>query len=147
MGFRSITGIFLLAVLAVLTGCAASKAPGEHMAVHRGVIEQIEPAQIHSSHHLGVGAVVGGVAGLGIGSLIGRGTGRDVARVMGVIGGTIAGSELQQRYDQPLAGQQVIVRTETGVLVAITQPINPSLHVAQRVYVEGSGEATRVTPQ
>jgi len=140
-------GTLILSAATALSGCTAAGPSTEHMMVNRGVIEQIEPAQIHSSHHLGVGAIVGGVAGLGIGSLIGRGTGRDVARVVGVIGGTIAGSEVQRRYDQPVAGQQIIVRTDSGVLVAVTQPVNSGLRVRQRVYVEGSGEAARVVAQ
>lgn len=144
MSIRAITASLIFSAATVLTGCATSGAPTEHSIVNHGVIEQINPAQIHSPHHLGVGAIVGGVAGLGVGSLIGRGTGRDVAKVLGVIGGTIAGSEIQRSYDQPYPGQQIIVRTDSGVLIAVTQPTNPSLRAGQRVHVEGSGEAARV---
>ncbi|NDZ17423.1 hypothetical protein [Variovorax sp. WS11] len=55
--------------------------------------------------------------------------------------------EIQQRYEQPLAGQQVTVRTRSGVLILITQAAVPELHVGDRVYVEGSGESARVLPQ
>ncbi len=51
--------------------------------IRQGVIEQITTGTISDSHHAGLGAVVGGLAGLGIGSLIGAGTGRDVAMVAG----------------------------------------------------------------
>ena len=86
-------------------------------------------------------------AGLGVGSLIGGGTGRDVAMVLGTIGGAVAGNEVQKKYDQPLVGQQVIVRTTSGVLVSVSQPVNPALRVGQRVYIEGNGESARVIPQ
>jgi len=134
-------------LLVLATGCAA---PGDQpgaMEVRQGTIEQITPIQLASSHHTGIGAVIGGVAGLGVGSLIGGGTGRDVAMVLGTVGGALAGNEVQKKYDQPVAGQQVIVRTGSGVLVSVSQPVAPGLRVGQRVYIEGSGEGARVRPQ
>jgi len=134
-------------VAATLAGCAATgPQPGE-IEIRRGVIEQISAVQIQSNQHQGVGAVVGGLAGLGIGSLIGAGTGRDVAMVLGTVGGALVGNEVQKKHDQPIAGQQVIVRTNGGVLVAVTQPLGPQLRVGQRVYIEGNGDGARVVPQ
>ncbi|MFZ4479704.1 MAG: glycine zipper 2TM domain-containing protein [Rhodoferax sp.] len=135
------------AVLAlVLTACAAPTPPAP-VEVRRGVIEQITPTQITSSAHSGVGAVVGGLVGVGIGSLIGGGTGRDVAMVAGAIGGALAGNEVQKKHDQPIAAQQIIVRTSSGVLVLVTQPLGQNLFVGQRVYIQGNGEGAMVTPQ
>jgi outer membrane lipoprotein SlyB len=138
----------LMGALAVLTGCAAigGSQPGE-MEIRSGVIEQIESAQIQSNHHQGVGAVVGGLAGLGLGSLIGDGTGRDVAMVLGAVGGAVAGNEVQKKKDAPQPGQQIIVRTTSGVLVSVTQPVDPGLRTGQKVYIEGNGESARVRPQ
>jgi len=134
-------------VAATIAGCAATgPQPGE-IEIRRGVIEQISAVQIQSNQHQGVGAVVGGLAGLGIGSLIGAGTGRDVAMVLGTVGGALVGNEVQKKHDQPIAGQQVIVRTNGGVLVAVTQPLGPQLRVGQRVYIEGNGDGARVVPQ
>jgi outer membrane lipoprotein SlyB len=115
--------------------------------IRRGVIEQIVDTQITSNQHQGVGAVLGGLAGVGIGSLIGAGTGRDVAMVAGAIGGALAGNEIQKKNDQPVPAQQIIVRTSSGVLVAVTQPYGPNLYVGQRVYLQGNGEGARVTPE
>jgi outer membrane lipoprotein SlyB len=67
--------------------------------------------------------------------------------VAGAIGGALIGNEVQKKHDQPIAGQQIIVRLSSGVLVQITQPVGPALRVGQRVYVEGSGENARVVPQ
>ena len=115
--------------------------------VRQGVIEQITEVQLPTNHHRGLGAIVGGLGGLGIGSLIGGGTGRDVAMVAGALGGALLGNNVQKRYDQPLPGQQIIVRLKSGVLVQITQPANPNLRPGQPVYVEGSGEDARVVPR
>ncbi|SBT08126.1 17 kDa surface antigen [Candidatus Accumulibacter aalborgensis] len=133
---------FALAV--VLSACAAPGPPPGDMQIRSGVIEQITTVQLASNHHAGVGAVVGGLAGLGIGSLIGAGTGRDVAMVLGTVGGALAGNEIQKQHDQPVPGQQIIVRASNGVLVSITQPLNPNLFRGQRVYIEGNGEGARV---
>ncbi|MET0543739.1 MAG: glycine zipper 2TM domain-containing protein [Variovorax sp.] len=148
------------ALIAGLGGCAANApaTPPGSAEIRQGVIEQITPADITSSHHRGVGAVVGGIAhhtgagavvgglaGLGIGSLIGNGNGRDVAMVLGAVGGAVAGNEVQKKYDQPTSGQQVIVRTSSGVLVSVLQPTDPGLRPGQPVYIVGNGEDARVT--
>ena len=117
------------------------------MEVRQGVIEQITPVQLQSNHHRGIGAIVGGLGGLGIGSLIGGGTGRDVAMVAGTLGGALFGNEIQKRHDQPVPGQQIIVRVKSGVLVAVTQPVDSNLRTGQNVYIEGSGEGARVVAQ
>ena len=129
--------------LALTSELAAAQQPGE-MEIRQGVIEQITEIPLPSNHHRGVGAIVGGLGGLGIGSLIGGGTGRDVAMVAGALGGALLGNNVQKRYDQPLPGQQVIVRVTSGVLVQVTQPVDPGLRPGQRVYIEGSGEGARV---
>jgi outer membrane lipoprotein SlyB len=136
-----------LAFTVALGACAAPGAAPGAMSLRQATVEQIMPTQLQSNHHAGIGAVVGGLAGVGLGSLIGGGTGRDVAMVLGAVGGAVAGNEVQKKYDQPTPGQQVIVRTGSGVLVSVAQPVNPNLRVGQRVYVEGSGEAARVVPQ
>jgi outer membrane lipoprotein SlyB len=139
--------ISALALALLVSACATPGPQAGAVEIQRGVIEQITATQIDTNHHQGLGAVVGGLAGLGIGSLIGGGTGRDVAMVAGAIGGAVIGNEVQKKKDQPIAGQQIIVRLSSGVLVQITQPVGPALRVGQRVYIEGSGENARVLPQ
>jgi len=132
--------------LTLAAGQATGQQPGE-TEIRQGVIEQITPTQIPSNHHRGIGAIIGGLGGLGIGSLIGGGTGRDVAMVVGTLGGAFAGNRIEKKYDQPLQGQQVIVRLKNGVLVAVTQPVNQNLKTGQRVYIEGNGDNARVIAQ
>jgi len=141
--------VYTLAALfgfALAAGPAAAQQPGE-MEVRQGVIEQITAVQIPTNHHKGLGAIIGGLGGLGIGSLIGAGTGRDVAMVAGTLGGALLGNDIQKKRDQPEQGQQIIVRLKSGVLVQITQSVDPRLLPGMRVYVEGSGEGARVIPQ
>lgn len=132
----------------LLTACAApgGAQPGA-IEIRSGVIEQITSVQIPTNHHQGVGAIVGGLGGLAIGSLIGAGTGRDVAMAVGAIGGAVIGNEVQKKNEQPVPGQQIIVRLNSGVLVQVTQPLGAQLAVGRRVYVEGTGESARVIPQ
>ena len=136
-----------LALAAILSACATPGAQPEEIDLRAGIIEQITLVQLPSNQHAGVGAVVGGLAGLGIGSLIGAGTGRDVAMVLGAVGGAFAGNAVQKKYDQPVAGQQIVVRVSNGVLVSITQPTNPNLFNGQRVYIQGSGDGALVVPR
>ncbi len=135
-----------LLAFALIAGQASGQQTGERE-IRQGVIEQITPVQIQSNHHRGVGAIIGGLGGLGIGSLIGGGTGRDVAMVAGTLGGAFFGNEIQKKHDQPVPGQQIIVRVKSGVLVAVTQPVDANLKTGQRVYIEGSGDGARVIPQ
>ena len=135
-----------LLVMALVATSALAQTGGE-TEIRQGVVEQITNTQITSNHHRGVGAVVGGLAGLGIGSLVGGGTGRDVAMVVGTIGGALTGNEVQKKHDQPVPAQQVIVRVKSGVLVAVTQPVDSRLKTGHKVYIEGNGEGARVVPQ
>ncbi|CAI8895059.1 outer membrane lipoprotein SlyB [Pseudomonas sp. IT-196MI5] len=135
----------------VLGGCAAvgagSGGAGEKE-IRSGKIEQITQTQMQTNHDSGVGAIMGGIGGLALGSLVGHGTGRDVAMVAGALAGAAGGNYVEKKkYDQPMDAQQIIVRTHSGVLVQVTQPINPGLTNGMNVYVEGSGNEARVVPQ
>jgi outer membrane lipoprotein SlyB len=134
----------VLVLVSFLTACAGASRQAGEMAIRTGVVEQILEVQLPSNHHPGVGAVVGGLAGLGVGSLIGAGTGRDVAMVLGSVGGALAGNEIEKKYEQPVAGQQIVVRTGSGVLISVTQAGVSGLRKGQLVYVEGHGDGARV---
>lgn len=141
---QSLVGIVVLALALLLPMRPLLAQQTGEMEIRQGTIEQITEISLPSNHHRGIGAIVGGLGGLGIGSLIGGGTGRDVAMVAGTLGGALLGNDLQKRYDQPLPGQQIIVRVKSGVLVQVTQPADASLRPGQRVYIDGNGEGARV---
>ncbi len=132
--------------LGLFAGATAVAQTGERE-IRSGVIEQITDVQMPTSHHRGLGAVIGGLGGLGIGSLIGAGTGRDVAMVLGTLGGAVMGNNVQKKYDQPEQGQQIIVRVTSGVLVMVTQPVDSRLRQGMAVYIEGNGDGARVIPR
>jgi len=143
---KKFTALFaLLAMVLSLTACAPA-GPAAPMEIRKGVVEQITDTTIKSNEDTGVGAVLGGLGGLGVGALIGAGTGKAVAMTLGAIGGAVGGAMIAKHYDQPIAAQQIFVRTSNGVLVSITQPTSP-LYVGQRVYIEGAGTEARVVPQ
>ena len=136
----------LAPVLALMLAACATPQP-EPVEIRQGKIEQITDTTIASNQHRGVGAVLGGLAGVGIGSLIGGGTGRDVAMIAGAVGGALAGNEVQKRNAEPVQGQQIFVRMTSGVIVEVTQPVNPALRVGQEVFIQGSGESALVIPR
>ena len=142
---RPIFAATLALIIALVAGCAAQpQAPEE---IRQGVIQQITPVSIPTDHHEGLGAIIGGIAGAGLGSLMGGGTGRDVAIAVGAIGGALAGGEVAKQHAQPQQGQQLVVRLSSGVLVVVTQPVNPVLATGMPVYIQGSGQTARVTPR
>ena len=122
--------------VSIAIGGATEVIAGEGMIVTAGGIDShihfICPQQIEEALASGVTTMIGG------------GTGRDVAMVLGTVGGAFAGHAVQQRYEKPVPGQQIIVRTTNGVLVSVTQPANVNLRQGQKVYIEGSGEDARV---
>ena len=146
---KSLNSLFILFLVLAFAGCASSggaPAPTQTgmQTILYGVVEKIEPTTISDQKHPGVGAIVGAVGGGLLGSLIGGGTGRDVAIAVGAIGGAVAGHEVQKKYDtQP--GSTITVRLDSGVLVEVTQPVNPDLMVGDKVMVQGQGEDARVT--
>ena len=148
---KRLVSLLLAATIGLsLVGCAGGGMPGATPApveVRTGRIEQITEVSLEHPHQLGVGAILGSVAGAGLGSLIGAGTGRDVAIAVGAIAGAVGGQYAQNRFETRQPGQQVIVRLPSGVLIAVTQPVNPALRVGQLVYVEGSGPDARVLPR
>ena len=148
---KQFLALFAAMVMALVLGACASPGGGgggpSEMEIRTGRIEQITATTVKSEHDKGVGAILGGIAGAGLGSLIGAGTGRDVAIAAGAIAGVVGGNYAQNRfYDKPEPAQQIYVRLTSGVLVSVTQPVNPSLANGMKVYVEGAGATARVLP-
>lgn len=133
---------FYITLVALLAACTTPQ-QGE-TTVRLGKVTRIEAVTIDGDHQLGLGAIIGAVAGGVLGYQIGNGTGRDVASVAGTLVGAYAGNKVQNHYASPRAGQHVLVLLDNGVSVGITQPVNSALAMGDRVRVEGSGEEARV---
>jgi outer membrane lipoprotein SlyB len=146
---RLLSTVGTMFLVLMLGACAGAGGGGyqEPQEVRQGTIEQITPVQIEGENKLGVGAIVGGIAGAGIGSLFGRGTGKDLMIAAGAISGAVGGQYMENKYDKPKQGQQIVVRLTSGVLVVVTQPEDPNLRPGQPVYVDGSGQGARVLPR
>jgi outer membrane lipoprotein SlyB len=146
--FKRTTGLVATLIVACAAGgCAAPVDVPVEQVIRQGVVEQVTEVPLPSPSHVGVGAVVGGLSGLGIGSLLGGGGGRDVAMVLGAIGGGLIGNQIEENRTLPMDGQEVIVRTQSGVLISVVQPFVPGLYPGRGVYVEGSGQMARVLPR
>ena len=135
-----------LVVAAALAGCAQAPPSVGEAEVRYGRVTRIDAVQIESDAHLGLGAVIGSVAGGVLGHQIGGGTGKDVATVAGALAGGVAGAQVQKNTEKR-PGQHIIVEVGNGVAVGITQPADPNLRVGDKVRIDGSGNDARVVRQ
>jgi outer membrane lipoprotein SlyB len=134
---------------AALAGCATDgqRQPlgeTEQEQVRYGHITKIDSVQIESDQQLGVGAVIGGVAGALLGAQFGGGSATGIATVLGAVGGAFAGNAIERRYSKPMPGQYITVKLDNQVTVGITQPVDASLRVGDRVRIAGRGPDARV---
>jgi outer membrane lipoprotein SlyB len=132
-----------IATVLLVVGCAQSPTLGE-TEIRQGRITRIDPVAIEGDHQLGLGAIIGGVAGGLLGHQIGGGTGQTVATIAGVLAGGAVGQTVQNRYAERRLGQHIMVDLGNGYEVGITQPADPDLRVGDAVRIEGSGSDARV---
>jgi outer membrane lipoprotein SlyB len=92
----------------------------------------------------GVGAVAGGVVGGVVGHQFGSGHGKDALSILGVIGGAVAGHEVEKEV-KATTHYEVDVRMDDGQLRTVTVPGNPGPIVGTRVRIE-NGQLFRETP-
>ena len=92
------------------------------------------PEQGRSS---GLGAVIGGVAGAVVGRQIGGGSGRDAATVVGVLGGAVAGNEIEKnRSANVRESYRLSIQLDNGTSRAYDVPSFGELRVGDRVRIE-----------
>lgn len=142
---RLILAVFLAAT-ALLSGCANTGQPessSSRTGVSYGVIDAIETSQESggiAGSGIGVGTVVGGVVGGVLGSQVGSGSGQDIATVAGVVGGAMAGHEIDKRRQQ--STYRLRVRLDNGTHETVTQQDVGGMRVGDRVRIENH----RVSP-
>lgn len=112
-----------------------------------GTITALRPVRIQADdQNSGVlgglgGAVIGGL----LGNQIGGGSGRTIATAAGAIGGSVAGSKIEDRANQANAWEME-VRRDTGDTVIVVQKADREWQVGQRVRLIGSGANMSVAP-
>lgn len=134
-------------VLFALAGCAQMQtgvSAGESQ-VRFGTITNIQSVTMEG-RKFGIGTILGGVAGGVLGHQVGGGTGKDIATVVGAVAGAATGNVVERNMSQQ-QGQAVTVQMTDGGTVTVTQPVNPSLAVGNKVRIDGSGENARVIRQ
>jgi outer membrane lipoprotein SlyB len=102
---------------------------------HYGRVSDIEILSVESRPS-GGGAVLGAVIGGVIGHQVGKGTGRDVATGVGVVGGAVAGNNLEKRNGHDSDIYRVTVKFENGSRQQFDYEDINDLRVGDRVKVE-----------
>ena len=82
----------------------------------------------------GVGAAVGAVAGGLLGNQIGGGSGKKIATVAGVVGGGLAGHEVEKRRNTETRWE-ITVQLDNGGTTTVPYSQAPGLSVGQKVRV------------
>jgi outer membrane lipoprotein SlyB len=90
----------------------------------------------------GLGAVAGGVVGGVVGNQIGDGRGRDLATVVGLIGGAVAGHQIE-KAQKKVVDYQITVRLEDGTTRVFHQDTAPAWRSGDRVRIENGTLASR----
>jgi outer membrane lipoprotein SlyB len=142
---NAFNALMIVLAAAMISACSTTggSAPPE---IRTGVVEQINLTEVKSTHDQGLGAIIGGVAGRGLGSLIGAGTGRDVAIAAVPLRVRSAATCAEPLLRQAQPAQQFFVRLQSGVLIAITQPVNPAIQRGMRVMSNGTDMKPGVVP-
>ena len=133
-----------ITVAAMMSGCASTSSQpvsssSSYSGAAYGVIDAIEITRGSSdgSTSIGAGAVIGGVVGGVLGHQVGGGTGQDVATVAGVVGGAMAGHEIEKRNKQQQQDvYRIRVRLDNGGVQTVTQQSINDLRVGDRVRIE-----------
>jgi outer membrane lipoprotein SlyB len=133
-------GVVVLAGAAILGGCAYpepypvySTAPVVTQRTEYGVVESIEMYRGGGGAPIGLGAIIGGIAGGIIGHQFGSGSGQTAA----TIGGAIAGGAVGHQVERANAADRyrIFVRLDSGGTVALDQVGEGELRVGDRVRI------------
>ena len=98
-----------------------------------GVIESVREIDAKGQGS-GLGAVGGGVLGGLLGNQVGGGRGQDVMTVIGVVGGAVAGNEVEKRV-KATKRYEVTVRLHDGTSRVISEANQPIWHIGDKVKI------------
>jgi outer membrane lipoprotein SlyB len=134
-----VVGMAVLASVAFLGGCAYPEpypVYGRPIVAQRteyGVVEAIDMYRGGGGAPVGLGAIIGGVAGGIIGHQFGGGSGNTAATIVGALGGAAVGNEVERSNARDR--YRVIVRLDSGGSVALDQIGQGELRVGDRVRI------------
>jgi len=134
-------GLLAAALALVTAGCASRPSETD---VRHGRIVRIDPVSLQSDHQLGVGSVLGAVAGSALGHPGAAGGNRAVAEVLGALGGGYGSEGLKDEYPARRPAEHLTVALTNGVAIGVTQLEAGDLHAGDCVRIDGSGETARV---
>ena len=159
-----LTAAALVAALA-LPGCASlphalsgqypnsadAYTPGQSQQVQQvqlGTVIAVRSVRIAAAQgQATTGSVIGAAVGGLLGHSVGGGKGRTIATVAGALAGTVGGNlAAQHAYTQP--GLAITVRLDNGSVYAVSQAADVSIHIGERVQLQGGDwrQPTRVVP-
>jgi len=98
-----------------------------------GVIESVREIA-SKGQGSGLGAVGGGVLGGLLGNQVGGGRGQDVMTVVGVVGGAVAGNEVEKRV-KATKSYEVTVRLNDGSSRVISEASQPAWRIGEKVKI------------
>jgi len=98
-----------------------------------GVVESVREIDAKGQGS-GLGAVGGGVLGGLLGNQVGAGRGKDVMTVVGVVGGAVAGNEVEKRV-RATKSYEITVRLNDGSSRVISQASAPTWRTGDKVKI------------
>lgn len=124
------------------TAAAKPASPAKHTPVAAATAPKcLECGEIASIREIvtkadgsGLGAVGGAVVGGALGHQVGEGKGKDLATVAGVIGGAVAGNEIEKR-SRATKTYEITIRLDNGSTRVITESNLPSWRTGDRVKI------------
>lgn len=140
----------MIAILA-LSGCAGTVGSTDYSAdqtrtveqVSYGVVTGVRQVTLQGGSGMPVGALAGAAVGGLAGSELGGGRGNIVGAVLGAVLGGVGGSALQNKVSTQ-NGLEIIIKLDSGQIVAVTQGADVPFYVGDRVQILSSNGVTRV---
>ena len=132
-GRRSVSANLDRPLLATANRNASERRAARYCA-NCGVVESINAVEVKGDGGY-VGKIAGGVIGGLLGNQMGAGRGQDAMTVVGVVGGALAGNEIEKRRNKTVH-YDVVTRLQGGGEQTVTYASEPPFKVGDRVRVE-----------
>ena len=140
----------LFAPAVALTAACASVSPQDYSVrearsvetVQYGSVVSVRPVRINAGE-APVGTLAGAAVGGLFGSAVGHGSGSAAAAILGAVGGGLAGNALEHDATTQ-AGEEIVVRLDSGQTIAVVQGGWQDFGSGQRVQIVTGRGGSRV---